>query len=121
MKMLTAPVPSDDSVAEVMSAAMSHMRSNAAAECRTGMDTRAITDETMCASRRVQVPLETRGKSRPLKKQAGLYSAFLSALYICTLSFLCSRISSRTRSSKTVLMNSWAMAGLDEMKILVPA
>lgn len=93
MKTLRAPVPSDDSVAVVISAAMSHRRSKAAAECRTGMDTRAITEETMCASRRVQVPLETSGKSSPLKKQAGLYSAFLRELYRCTLSFLFSRMS----------------------------
>ena len=88
MNIFTAPVLSND--LRDCSAARSHMRNKAAAECNTGMDTRAMTEETICASRNVQVPLETRGNSNPLKKQAGLYSAFLNELYVCTLSFLVS-------------------------------
>lgn len=70
--MFVAPVPSEDKDAVVCSAAISHIRSSAAAECRTGIETRAMTLETMAASRKVHVPLATRGKRRPLKKQAGL-------------------------------------------------
>lgn len=72
MNMFVAPVPSDERDADVCSAAISHNRSNAAAECKTGIDTRAMTDETMCASRSVHVPVAMSGNSNPLKKQAGL-------------------------------------------------
>lgn len=44
----------------------------AAAECKTGMDTRTSTELMICASLNVQVPEASRGNSRPLKKQAGL-------------------------------------------------
>lgn len=70
--MFVAPVPSEDKDEAVCSAAMSQRRRSAAAEWRTGIETRAITLETMCASRRVHVPPPTRGKSNPLKKHAGL-------------------------------------------------
>lgn len=72
MKMFVAPVPSEDREEAVCSAAMSQRRRRAAAEWRTGIETRVMTLETMCASRRVHVPPATRGKSSPLKKQAGL-------------------------------------------------
>lgn len=80
MKMLVAPVPSDESDLRVSSAEMSHIRSKAAAECKTGIETLETTLEMMWASRSVQVPLPTRGNNKPLKKQAGLYSDFFNAL-----------------------------------------
>lgn len=47
MKMLVAPVPSDESDRRVSSADISHIRSNAAAECKTGIETLAMTLEMM--------------------------------------------------------------------------
>lgn len=78
MKVFVAPALSVET--DVCSAAISVRRKRAAAECKTGIETRTITLETMCASRRVHVPSLTNGNKKPLKKAAGLYSAFLSAL-----------------------------------------
>lgn len=79
MKMFVAPALSDDET-EVCSAAISVRRSSAAAEWRTGTDTRTRTEETIVASRSVQLPSVRSGNKKPLKKAAGLYRDFLSAL-----------------------------------------
>ena len=52
MKMFVAPAASLD-IEEVCSAAISVNRSRAAAECRTGIETRTRTEPMMCASLRV--------------------------------------------------------------------
>ena len=51
---------------------ISARRRRAAAEWRTGTETRVRTDPTIWASLRVQVPDWQRGKRNPLKKAAGL-------------------------------------------------
>ena len=71
MNTFVAPALSDDEI-EVCSAAISVRRNSAAAEWRTGTDTRTRTEEIMSASRRVQLPSVKRGKRKPLKKAAGL-------------------------------------------------
>ena len=63
MKTFVAP-PASVGI-ELCSAAISHKRTKAAAECSTGMDTRASTDETIWASRKVQVPLPTKRNKNP--------------------------------------------------------
>lgn len=69
MKMFVAPAFSVEM--DVCSAAISVRRRRAAAEWRTGIETRARTLDMMWASRRVHVPL-TSGKRNPLKNAAGL-------------------------------------------------
>lgn len=55
---------------DACSAAISQRVLIAAAEWRTGIETRAKTPDTMCASRKVQVPDATRGKRKPkLRRQ----------------------------------------------------
>ena len=71
MNMLVAPALSDDEI-EVCSAAISVKRNKAAAEWRTGTDTRTRTEEMIVASRRVQLPSVKSGNRKPLKKAAGL-------------------------------------------------
>jgi len=88
MKIFVAPPPSVP--AEASCAAMSQSPFSAAAEWRTGTETRASTADTMCASRSVQVPLATKGNRKPLNHAAGLYSPFLRALKRWTFSFLVS-------------------------------
>lgn len=78
MKMFVAPALSV--AMDVCSAAISVRRIRAAAEWRTGTFNLTSTLEIMCASRRVQVPLLTRGNRKPLKNAAGLYRPFLRAL-----------------------------------------
>ena len=70
MKTLVAPALSV--LTDVCSAAISVRRRSAAAECKTGMETRTRTLEMMWASLRVHLPPETRGNRKPLKKAAGL-------------------------------------------------
>ena len=48
---------------------ISAIRSSAAAECRTGSDTRFMTDPKMTASRSVQLPAWHSGSSSPYGKQ----------------------------------------------------
>ena len=117
MKMFVAPPPSVDT--DVCSAAISHSLIIAAAECRTGIDTRARTLDTMCASLSVHVSLLTIGKRKPLKNAAGLYSAFLRALYKCTFNLFVSWMSSRTRSRIIDSRNLCVICGFDDTKILV--
>ena len=54
---------------------------SAAAECNIGMEFLARTLPMMMASRNVQLDASHRGSRMPLKKAAGLNSAFLSAMY----------------------------------------
>jgi len=79
MKIFVAPPLSVET--EISSAAISHSRRRAAAECKTGTETFARTEETIRASVNVHVPLSTSGKRNPLKKAPGLNKAFFSALY----------------------------------------
>ncbi len=70
MKIFVAPPPSVP--AEASCAAISQRPFRAAAECSTGIETRARTAEMMCASLRVHVPLPTKGNRKPLNHAAGL-------------------------------------------------
>ena len=70
MKMLQGPAASGSD--DICSAAISHRRWRAAAECRTGTETLATTDATIVASRCVQVTSVSMGKTTPLKKALGL-------------------------------------------------
>ena len=63
-------------------------------------DTFERTEPTMSASRSV-ARASARGRRTPLKKAAGLYSAFLSARYKWKLSRLCAAMSSWTAGSST--------------------
>lgn len=69
--MFVAPALSDDDI-DVCSAAISVNLNRAAAECRTGMDTRASTEAIMVAARSVQLPSVSNGNRNPLKNAAGL-------------------------------------------------
>ena len=71
MKIFVAPAPSDEET-EVCSAAISVKRNRAAAEWRTGTETRTKTEETIVASRSVQFPSVRSGNRNPLKNAAGL-------------------------------------------------
>lgn len=117
MKIFVAPPPSvllDDS-----SAAMSQRILIATAECSRGMETRTRTAEMMCASRKVHVPLPTRGKRKPLNQACGLYNPFFNAAKRWTFNFFVSCMSSRTFSRRTISKNRCAVAGLADTKILV--
>jgi hypothetical protein len=117
MKIFVAPppsVPADDSWA-----AISQSPLIAAAECRTGTETRTRTAEMMCASRSVQVPLPTKGNRNPLNHAAGLYNPFFKAWNRCTFNFFVSCISSRTRSRITISINRCAVVGVLDTNILV--
>ncbi len=79
------------------------------------------TEEMICASRNVQVPLLSSGNSSPRKKACGLNKAFRSALYKCTFSFRVSAMSSRTLSSRMFVRKDCAMGDLLLMKSFVAA
>lgn len=69
-----------DSPFEACWAAKSQRPFKPAAECSTGIDTRAMTDDTMWASRSVHVPELMSAKTTPLKKADGLYKLFFREL-----------------------------------------